>query len=149
MGRRKSRRKESRHAGGESLGRAELIEEASSRIARHGNRLEKLQRIPGGRRGDQSPEFPQFFDPAHRIVAGNDGGVDGADRDARHPIGMKPGFGQPLIDAALVGAERAAALERQCDAFEGRAFHHVHHLFHNANHWNCALGMHAENAAAR
>ena len=34
---------------------------------------------------------------------------------------MEVRLGQRLIDAALIGAERAAALQQQRDAFEGRA----------------------------
>ena len=34
---------------------------------------------------------------------------------------MKIRFGKGLVDAALVGAQRPAALKGQCDALEGRA----------------------------
>ncbi len=47
------------------------------------------------------------------LVAGDDGGVDGADRGADDPVRLDAGFMHGLIDAALVGAERAAALEHQ------------------------------------
>ena len=47
-------------------------------------------------------------------------GVDRADRDAGDPVGMEIGLGQRLVDAGLVGAERAAALQHQGDAFEGK-----------------------------
>jgi len=33
---------------------------------------------------------------------------------------VKTRFGEGFVDAALVGAERAAALQQQGDAFEGR-----------------------------
>ena len=51
-------------------------------------------------------------------VAGDDRSVDGADRDAGDPVGMKSGFGQRLVDACLIGAERAAALQKQGNAVE-------------------------------
>ena len=40
-------------------------------------------------------------------------GVDGADRGADHPVRLDAGFVQGLIDPALIGAERAAALKDQ------------------------------------
>ncbi len=46
-------------------------------------------------------------------AAGDDGGVDRADRGADHPVGLDPGLVQRLIDADLIGAERAAALQHQ------------------------------------
>ena len=38
------------------------------------------------------------------------------------PVRVQVGLGQRLVDAALVGAERAAALQEQGDAFEVGAF---------------------------
>ena len=40
-------------------------------------------------------------------------GVDRADRSADHPIGLDAGLVKRLIDADLIGAERAAALKHQ------------------------------------
>ena len=37
------------------------------------------------------------------------------------PVRVKIRFGKGLVDTALVGAQRPAALKRQCDALEGRA----------------------------
>ena len=36
------------------------------------------------------------------------------------PVRVKSRFGKGLVDTALVGAQRPAALKRQCDALEGR-----------------------------
>ena len=47
------------------------------------------------------------------LAAGDQAGVDGADRGADHPVGLDAGLVQRLVDADLVGAERAAALEDQ------------------------------------
>ena len=66
-------------------------------------------------RGNGVPEFLEPFEPALRRVAGDDGGIDGADRDADHPIRFQPGLMQSLVDAGLIGAERAAALQNQAD----------------------------------
>ena len=43
-----------------------------------------------------------------------------ADRNAGDPIGMQVGLRQRLIDAGLIGAERASALEDQRNALERR-----------------------------
>jgi hypothetical protein len=40
-------------------------------------------------------------------LACNDGAVDGAYRNAGHPIGVDAIFGQRFIDASLVGTQRA------------------------------------------
>src|SRR5215470_1247936 len=51
-----------------------------------------------------------------RRIAGNDRGVDRTDRDARHPVGLQPRLVHRLVDAGLIGAERATALQHQRDA---------------------------------
>jgi hypothetical protein len=57
------------------------------------------------------PERAQTVDPRVGGVAGDDGGIDGADRDAGDPVGGDVRLGQCLVHAGLVGAERAAALQ--------------------------------------
>ena len=49
------------------------------------------------------------------MVAGDDARIDGADRRADQPVGLDAGIVQRLIDAALIGAERAAALQHEHD----------------------------------
>ena len=63
--------------------------------------------------GDAGPESGELFQPVFRFVAGNDGGVDGADRDPRHPVRLDPAFVQGLVDARLIGPQRAPALQHQ------------------------------------
>ena len=46
--------------------------------------------------------------------------VDRADRDSGDPIRMEVRFGEGLVNASLIGAECAAALQQQRDAFERR-----------------------------
>ena len=46
------------------------------------------------------------------------GAIDGADRVAGDRVGVKIRFGQRLVDAALIGAQRAAALQQEGDALE-------------------------------
>ena len=41
--------------------------------------------------------------------------IDGADRGADQPVRLDAGIVQRLIDAALIGAERAAALQHEHD----------------------------------
>src|SRR5271163_1242176 len=48
-------------------------------------------------------------------VAGDDAGVDGADRGANDPIGLDFRLMQGLVYAALIGAQRAAALQNEHD----------------------------------
>ena len=49
------------------------------------------------------------------LVAGDQAGIDGADRRADDPVRLDPAFVERLIDARLVGAERTAALEHEDD----------------------------------
>jgi len=71
------------------------------------------------RLGHGLPEDAQTFDALLGRVAGDQGAVDGADRDAGHPVGMKIGFGQSLVDARLIGTQRAATLQQEGNPFEG------------------------------
>jgi hypothetical protein len=61
------------------------------------------------RSGDRAPEFAQRIDATLRRIAGDDRRIDGANRDSGNPIGMQISFGQGLVNACLIGAERAAA----------------------------------------
>ena len=70
-------------------------------------------RINGDSRRNAIPEFAQPLDPALRRVAGDQRRVDRADRNAGHPIRREAGLGEPLVDACLVGARGAAALQHQ------------------------------------
>ena len=54
------------------------------------------------------------------VVAGDQAGVDGADRGADHPVRLDAGLVQRLVDAGLIGPERAAALQHQHDLPEFR-----------------------------
>jgi hypothetical protein len=45
-------------------------------------------------------------------VSGTDRGIDCVDGNFGDPIGMQDGFGERLINAGLIGAERTAALEQ-------------------------------------
>ncbi len=67
--------------------------------------------------GDQLPEGAQPFHALALFVAGDDGGVDGADGDARHPVGNDVVGGQRFVGAGLIGAQRPAALEDQDGLF--------------------------------
>ena len=61
---------------------------------------------------------PEFLQPGQTrcgLIAGDQARVDGADRGADDPVRLDAGFVQGLVDAGLVGAERAAALEDQHD----------------------------------
>src|SRR5260221_7930364 len=71
-------------------------------------------------RRDLPPEFTQLFDPRLRRIAGDKGGVDGADRDSRRPVGMQIRFCQRFVDAGLVSTEGTAALQQQRNAIERR-----------------------------
>ena len=66
------------------------------------------------------PKRAQLADPLGRRVPGDDCSVDGADRNAGDPIGMQVSFGERFVNAGLIGAERAAALQQQSDALKRR-----------------------------
>ena len=65
---------------------------------------------------DAVPELLDPRQPIGRCIAGNQGRVDGANRGAHDPVGHQIVLMQRLVDAGLVGAERAAALQHQHDA---------------------------------
>ena len=62
---------------------------------------------------DAAPEFAQLIKAVTRFIARNQCRIDRANRGSDHPIGFDPSFVQRLIDADLIGTERAAALEDQ------------------------------------
>ena len=64
---------------------------------------------------DALPEFLQAREPVLRFIAGDEACVDRADRGADDPVGLDAGLVQRLVDARLIGAERAAALQHQHD----------------------------------
>ena len=71
-------------------------------------------------RTDGFPELAQLLDAPFRWIAGDQCRVDGPDRNTRDPVRVQVGFGQSLIDAGLIGAERSTALQQQDDTLEGR-----------------------------
>src|SRR3984893_12491473 len=73
-----------------------------------------------GRRADDLPEFSQPRDALFRRVARNQRRIDRANRNTGDPIGMKIGLSQSLVDPALIGAKRTAALQDECNTFERR-----------------------------
>ena len=75
----------------------------------------ELQGIDAGMLLDPRPELVQTIDSMLRRIACDDRPIDGADRCADHPIGLDPRLVQRFVDADLVGAQRAAALQDQHD----------------------------------
>ena len=67
--------------------------------------------IPDLALSDALPEGAQPLQAERRWIAGNDRPVDGADRYARQPVRLETGFLQGLVDARLVGSQRAATLQ--------------------------------------
>ena len=104
--RRNPRREEAGHAESRDQRGAGFVEHRSGAFARS-------DRIPGHRGRNHVPEFLQPVDAFVGVVAGDDRGVDGADRDAGNPFRLEAGTAQRLKGAGLVGAERAAALQHQ------------------------------------
>src|SRR6516165_12213768 len=102
-----SRPEEARRSGASNRERAHLICERARSLA-SSKEADDIGVEARGRGGDFLPELAQPVDAPLGRVAGDDGGVDGADRNADDPVGMKPGLGQGFIDSRLVGAERAA-----------------------------------------
>ena len=69
------------------------------------------QRAPEDVALHAAPEFPEPVEAMLDRIAGDDAGVDRTDRGADDPIGLDFRLVQGLIDAALIGAQRAAALQ--------------------------------------
>jgi hypothetical protein len=94
-----------------------------------------------GRLADEIPELAQLGDACLPGIAGDDGGVDRPDRDARDPIGVEVGLGQCFVDARLVGTERAATLQQKRDAVEGRPMLQLVSLFCRCGDADTALAV--------
>jgi hypothetical protein len=60
---------------------------------------------------DALPEDSQSLEATLRRIAGNDRRVDAADRNAADPVRLHALLVQGLIDAGLIGAERATTLQ--------------------------------------
>src|SRR5262249_38238635 len=97
------------------------IEEAARLIAAP-ILLHQIEQTDPARRGDAFPERPQLVDAGFRRIAGDQGRIDRADRNAGDPVGLKLGFRESLVDPSLISSERAAALEHQGNALERRAW---------------------------
>ena len=118
--RRHTRLKKPWRAADERAPRAHLIDDAVGELVpalQPGNIRHAKRRC-----ADRFPELAQPLDTLFRRIPGDQGRVDRADRNASDPVRVQVRFGQGLVDAGLVGAERAAALQDQCDALEGRSF---------------------------
>ena len=97
---------------------ADLIEKVPHAVGR--GEAEIASPGAGCARCHLRPELAEAVHAGLRRIAGDDGGVDRADGDAGDPVGIDLGLGERGVDAGLVGAERAAALQHQGDAFKGK-----------------------------
>src|SRR6516164_8589341 len=61
------------------------------------------------------PEFLHTRKSVFHLVPRDKTRIDGADRGADDPVGLDPCLMQRLIDAALISAERSAALQDEND----------------------------------
>jgi hypothetical protein len=118
-GRRNTRTEEAGRAQSRDAKGPELVQRAVHGIVqmfdgRIIGRAERAER----RLAHRLPEFAQLLDPFFGRIACDQGRIDGADGNAGHPVGMNIGLRQGLIDAGLIGAERAAALKDQRYRFE-------------------------------
>ncbi len=116
----RARRKETRrsvHHGGK---RADLVGPESRVTIAVPRQFSKPGHIgnPERRLGDGFPEIAQPLDPLVGRIARNQGSVDRADRGAAQPMHVDLGFMDGLVNAGLICAERAAALQNQRDALE-------------------------------
>jgi hypothetical protein len=107
-GGRSARREEAGDAEQHRDRRVGLVED----IARAVDALsEWRQRRRPRKRRDALPELAQPLDPPLGRVAGDERGIDRADRDAGDPVGGVVHRRERLEHAGLVGAQRAAALQ--------------------------------------
>ena len=74
---------------------------------------EEFRRADAGALFDAVPERMQALEPAFRRIAGDQRGVNRADRRADHPVGLDSGFVQGGIHADLISTQRAPALEHE------------------------------------
>ena len=72
------------------------------------------------------PEIPKSFHPLFRGVTGDDGRVNGTNRDAGDPGRVNACFGHAFVDARLIGTKGAAALENEDNLLVGRELDLVH-----------------------
>ncbi|HTR13698.1 MAG TPA: hypothetical protein VMI72_10730 [Roseiarcus sp.] len=56
---------------------------------------------------DAAPELAQLCQPVLGLVAGDNGGIDGADGRSDQPVGLDPDLVQRFVNPSLIGAERA------------------------------------------
>ena len=105
--RRNPRREKAGHAEGRDQGGAGLVEQRTPAVARG----DADSRAPAPKPCSQNSlsRSTRFS----RRIAGDDRGIDGADRDAGNPFRLEIVVTQRLIGAGLIGAERAAALQDQ------------------------------------
>ncbi len=121
------RGKETGDAEGGDQGGAGLVENRASAVGFD-------DRVPRHRCRHHLPEFLQARHAFVRLIAGDDRGIDGADRNPGDPFRLETRMTQRLEGAGLIGAERAAALQdqytlrvrrRPCGGGNG-TIHHVH-----------------------
>jgi hypothetical protein len=103
---RNTRREEAGHAEGRDQRGAGFVEQRARAVA-------VCDGIPRHRGRHHLPELFQPVDAFLAFIAGDDRGVDGADRNARDPFRFEPGPAQRMKGACLIGAERAATLQDQ------------------------------------
>ena len=110
-------------------GECELIQPARFGVkkagnpARHGGQVgralaspvKNMQRVVRRSLLDTRPEVAQPSQAVFRGVAGDQRGIDRADRRADHPVGLDAGLVQRFVDTHLVGAKRAAPLQHEHD----------------------------------
>ena len=99
----RARFEESRHAAHDRV-------QVGERIAEKGRGPELLERRSTAK---AVPEFAQLRHAVLRRVAGDERAVDGADRCSDDPVRRDTAFDQRLVDAGLIGAERAPALQHE------------------------------------
>ena len=61
------------------------------------------------------PELFQLVEAILGLIAGNESGINGADRRANNPIGLDSGLMQRLLDADLISAESPTSLKNKND----------------------------------
>ena len=82
-------------------------------------------RNPRRHRRDHLPEFFQPVDALRRLIAGNERGIDRADRDPRNPFRFEIEVAERLVCAGLIGTKRTTTLKDEYAlCFCGRRCHH-------------------------
>ena len=90
--------------------------QAAVRVACFAENVAVRRKRPNLSFGNRFPKRLQLTQAVLGRIAGDDGRIDSADGNARHPVRLDFGFMHGLIDTGLVSAKRATTLQNERNA---------------------------------